>query len=691
MSRTINRTIFDNVCTITFDQPKSAANVLNEKIFGELNEQLDFIEEHEGTLRGVVFTSAKKSIFIAGADLNAFASNPDEERVEELILMGQETFNRIEDLKIPTVAAIHGACLGGGYELALACDHRVASADSATKIGLPETMLGILPAWGGSTRLPRLIGLPSAMGIILAGSVVVAKKALKLGMVNKVVFKENLQKSAVACLYNGKKKYKKLWSNKFPISTIARRKATQNVMKKTNGLYPAPLEAIDVMVDGLAYDRSGSLELERGAFKRLLKTDVAENLVGVFFLQERSKKTKGKKGYRTHKSAVIGAGVMGAGIAQWVSSRGIPTILKDIKPEFVANGMKTIGKLYGAAVSKRVMTQTEAQSALDRITPLTDTMPMTQVDFVVEAAVEKLDIKKKLFLELEQNVRADTVLATNTSALSIDVISEGMEHPERVVGVHFFNPVHKMKLVEIVKGGNTSDETVGKAVEFTKQIGKLPVVVKDSPGFLVNRILMPYLIEAVHLASVGVEVERVDKLLRDFGMPMGPFRLIDEVGGDVCQHVADDLLARLDTKFPNSNRLRQMIENGDFGKKTGRGFYIYKNGRSSGVNENYKSELMQLPISDEGIVDRLVLIMVNEAVRCLQEEIVASPRDIDFGMIMGTGWAPFRGGPMRYLDSEGALNIFNRLKELEKKSKYFKPCELLSEYSNNDKKFYEER
>ena len=690
MSETISRKVFDNVCTIMFDQPNSSANVLNEGIFEELNIQLEFIEANEDTLRGVVFASAKKSIFIAGADLNAFTSDPDEARVEELILMGQETFTRIENLRIPTVAAIHGACLGGGYELALACDHRVASVDSATKIGLPETMLGILPAWGGSTRLPRLIGLPSAMGIILAGSVVVAKKALKLGMVDKVVFKENLQKSAVACLHNGKKKYKRLWSNKFPISTIARRKATQNVMKKTNGLYPAPLEAIDVMVDGLGRDIKGSLQLEREAFERLLKTDVAENLVGVFFLQERSKKTKGEKGYKVGKSAVIGAGVMGAGIAQWVSSRGVPVILKDIKPEFVANGMETIGRLYSAAVSKRVMTKTEAQSALDRITPLTETMPMTQVDFVIEAAIEKLDVKKKLFLELEQNVREDTVLATNTSALSVDDISEDMKHPERVVGVHFFNPVHKMQLVEIIKGDCTSKETVGKAVEFTKQIGKLPVVVKDSPGFLVNRILMPYLIEAVYLSSIGIEVDRVDKLLRDFGMPMGPFRLIDEVGGDVCQHVADDLLARLDTKFPNSNALRKMIENGDFGKKTGKGFYIYKNGRSNGVNGKYKRELNQLPFSDEVIIDRLVLIMVNEAVRCLQEEIVGSPRDIDFGMIMGTGWAPFRGGPMRYLDSEGALNIFNRLKELEKKSKYFKPCELLSEYSNNDKKFYEE-
>ena len=588
------------------------------------------------------------------------------------------------------MAAIHGACLGGGYELALACDHRVATLDSATKIGLPETMLGILPAWGGSTRLPRMIGIAGAMGIILAGKVVVPKLALKLGMVDRVVYKENLDATAKALLHNGKKKYKSHLLNKFPLKYIAKSKATKNVMKTTGGVYPAPLKAIDVMINGLSVSRDDSLKLEQDAFAELLTSDVASNLVNIFFLQERSKKTPGDKDFKVKNAAVIGAGVMGAGIAQWISSRGIKVLLKDIKSEFVAKGIATINKLYSAAVKKRVMTKSEASAKLDNVTPITESLPMKKVDLVVEAAIEKLDIKQNLFAELETLVRDDTILATNTSALSIVDIAEKMEHKERVVGIHYFNPVHKMKLVEVVRGECTSEGTVLKATQFVKKTGKLPVVVKDSPGFLVNRILMPYLIEAVHLANGDTEIERVDKLLRKFGMPMGPFRLIDEVGGDVCQHVADDLLNRLSTKFPNSNLLRRMIEEGNLGKKSGRGFYKYSRGKSSGVSSKIPTTNINLTVTDVQIVDRLVLIMVNEAVRCLEEGVVDSPKDVDFGMIMGTGWAPFRGGPISYLDNEGAKNVVERLQALTKTDKYFAPCDMLLEYAKKDKKFYEE-
>ena len=382
---------------------------------------------------------------------------------------------------------------------------------------------------------------------------------------------------------------------------------------------------------------------------------------------------------------------MGAGIAQWISSRGIKVLLKDIKSEFVANGIKTISKLYSAAVKKRVMTKSEASSKLDNVTPITKSLPMKTVDLVVEAAVERLDIKQNLFAELETLVRDDTILATNTSALSIVDVAEKMEHKERVVGIHYFNPVHKMKLVEVVKGECTSEETVLKATQFVKKTGKLPVIVKDSPGFLVNRILMPYLIEAVHLANGGNDVEHTDKLLRKFGMPMGPFRLIDEVGGDVCQHVADDLLNRLDTKFPNSSLLRRMIEEGNLGKKSGQGFYKYSKGKSNGACDVPRNSTFRLQCENEEIVDRLILIMINEAVRCLEEEVVSSPKDVDFGMIMGTGWAPFRGGPIRYLDSVGSKKIAERLQELAKKDAYFAPCDMLLEYAKTNKKFYEEK
>ena len=691
MSNSIKREQHDDVVTLIFDQENSVANVFNENMFAELNDQLEYIENNQDVLRGVVFKSAKPSIFIAGADLKSFADDPTPERISYLIKLGQDTFNRIEDLRITTVAAINGACLGGGYELALACDHRVATLDSSTKIGLPETMLGILPAWGGSTRLPRMIGIAGAMNIILAGKVVVPKLAYKYKMVDRLCHKENLDSVAKSYIHNGKKKYKKHTLNRFPLKYIAKSKATKNVLKTTGGVYPAPLKAIDVMIKGLGVSRNESLKLEEKAFTELLNSDVASNLVNIFFLQERSKKTKSDKDFKVNKTAVIGAGVMGAGIAQWISSRGIKVLLKDIKSEFVANGIKTISKLYSAAVSKRVMTRSEASSKLDNVTPITESLPMKTVDLVVEAAVERLDIKQNLFAELETLVRDDTILATNTSALSIVDVAEKMQHKERVVGIHYFNPVHKMKLVEVVKGECTSEETVLKATQFVKKTGKLPVVVKDSPGFLVNRILMPYLIEAVHLANGGNDVEHIDKLLRKFGMPMGPFRLIDEVGGDVCQHVADDLLNRLDTKFPNSSLLRRMIEEGNLGKKSGQGFYKYSKGKSNGACDVPRNSTFRLQCENEEIVDRLILIMINEAVRCLEEEVVASPKDVDFGMIMGTGWAPFRGGPIRYLDSIGSKKIAERLQELAKKDAYFTPCDMLLEYAKTNKKFYEEK
>ena len=637
MSNSIKREQHDEVVTLTFDQENSIANVFNEDMFAELNDQLDYIENNQKTIRGVIFKSAKPSIFIAGADLKSFADDPTPERISYLIKLGQDTFNRIEDLCIPTVPAINGACLGGGYELALACDHRVATLDSSTKIGLPETMLGILPAWGGSTRLPRMIGIAGAMNIILAGKVVVPKLAYKYKMVDKVCHKENLDSVAKSYIHNGKKKYKKHTLNRFPLKYIAKSKATKNVLKTTGGVYPAPLKAIDVMIKGLGVSRNESLKLEEKAFTELLNSDVASNLVNIFFLQERSKKTKSDKDFKVNKTAVIGAGVMGAGIAQWISSRGIKVLLKDIKSEFVANGIKTISKLYSATVSKRVMTKSEASSKLDNVTPITESLPMKTVDLVVEAGVERLDIKQNLFAELETLVRDDTILATNTSALSIVDVAEKMEHKERVVGIHYFNPVHKMKLVEVVKGECTSEETVLKATQFVKKTGKLPVIVKDSPGFLVNRILMPYLIEAVHLANGGNDIEHTDKLLRKFGMPMGPFRLIDEVGADVCQHAADDLLNRLDTKFPNSSLLRRMIEEGNLGKKSGQGFYKYSKGKSNGACDVPRNSTFRLQCENEEIVDRLILVMINEAVRCLEEEVVASPKDVDFGMIMGTG------------------------------------------------------
>jgi 3-hydroxyacyl-CoA dehydrogenase/enoyl-CoA hydratase/3-hydroxybutyryl-CoA epimerase len=432
--------------------------------------------------------------------------------------------------------------------------------------------------------------------------------------------------------------------------------------------------------------------------------------MNVFFLQERAKKLvddtlpvrrpslrgfgEGESVSPIKRTAVIGAGTMGAGIAQWISARGYPVRLKDVNPDALARGLHAIEKIYAGAVKRRVFTRPEATAGLDRITPVHTGLSLTNVDLVIEAAVEKLDLKQQVFRELEAQVGPDTVLATNTSALSIDAIASVLARPERVVGIHFFNPVHRMQLVEIVRGPRTSPQALDTALQFAKAIGKLPVIAQDSPGFIVNRILLPYLVEAVNLFSEGVPVEAVDKLMLDFGMPMGPLRLCDEVGLDIAQHVAKDLERRLPQPVPVNDMLEKMIANGWLGKKSGRGFYRHgpKGGRET-PNPQAKSlqqgRGLRTPAAQ---LERMVLIMVNEAARVLDERVAGAPEDIDFAMIMGTGWAPFRGGPLRYADAFGLEQVVSRLETLSHDvAPRFAPCERLRAMAKDGQTFYGEQ
>jgi 3-hydroxyacyl-CoA dehydrogenase/enoyl-CoA hydratase/3-hydroxybutyryl-CoA epimerase len=389
----------------------------------------------------------------------------------------------------------------------------------------------------------------------------------------------------------------------------------------------------------------------------------------------------------------VGAGVMGAGIAQWVSAKGVPVLLKDVDAAALARGLKAIGKVYREAVKRHTFTEVEARTGFDRITPVFGDAPWTGIDLVIEAAVEKLDLKQRIFRQLEGTVRPDTVLATNTSALSINAISAGLAHPERAIGLHFFNPVHRMQLVEIVRGSRTSAATVATAVQFAKALGKLPVLANDRPGFIVNRILMPYLVEAVRLFAGGCPVRDLDRLMLDFGMPMGPLRLCDEVGLDVALHVAKDLEQRLPNPVPLNDTLERMIARGWLGKKSGRGFYVHgpKAGRETPNPEAPATAAAPAePAGDPaGRIDRLVLLMINEAARCLEENVVASPGDIDFAMIFGTGWAPFRGGPLRYADRLGAAEVVQRLEALARDiAPPFAPCERLRVMARTSAGFY---
>jgi 3-hydroxyacyl-CoA dehydrogenase/enoyl-CoA hydratase/3-hydroxybutyryl-CoA epimerase len=690
----------DGIALLIFDRPESTANIFDQQTFDELNDQLNFLDT-EKSLRGLIIRSAKPKIFIAGADLKGFTADLSAERLASLIEQGQKTFDRIARLPFVTVAAIHGVALGGGFEITLACDYRVASSDPATKVGFPETLLGILPAWGGSTRLPRLIGFPKALDAILTGRQFPAKLAAKLGMVDAVAYPEKIIGVAADFIRknNGKKRtLRQLVVNRPPISQLIKFEAEKKVLAKTQGNYPAQIKALEVVFASLNLSHEQSLANEKNKFVELALGNEAQNLIRVFFLQERAKKLKidlaessGRPVKTVKKSMVIGAGLMGAGIAQWLSARGIRVLLKDVGPLPLAKGMQSIDKLNREGVRRYVFSGTEARNANDRIVPVYEEVPLRDIDLVIEAVVEKLEIKKQILADLEAKISPEVVIASNTSALSIDEMAASLQHPERVVGIHFFNPVHRMQLVEIVRGPRTNALTVETAIRFAKAVGKLPVLVRDSPGFLVNRILLPYMVEAVRLFKEGHRLGTIDRVMLDFGMPMGPLRLTDEVGLDVSAHVAHELERRLSYLGPIDDTLEKMMAKGWLGRKSGKGFYQYDaTGKESPNPEMGKSQAAEPTVQNEGdLRDRLVLIMVNEAARTLEERVVETPDDVDFGMIMGTGWSPFRGGPLRFADALGISTVVSRLNNLRDRiGQHFAPCELLSMMAEKGEVFY---
>jgi 3-hydroxyacyl-CoA dehydrogenase / enoyl-CoA hydratase / 3-hydroxybutyryl-CoA epimerase len=689
----------DDICVLTFDRPDSSANIFDRPTLLALEAELQWVGE-AAYLKGLILTSAKRGVFIAGADLKSMSQAASAEELRQLVELGQRVMNRLAGLRVPTVAAIHGAAVGGGYELCLACDYRVASPERVTKIGLPETQLGLLPAWGGSTRLPRLIGLPGALDIILGGKTLAPKPALKRGMVDELAPAEYLIKASCRLIKKGKPKRpaRLLLNNRFLASLLAARLRAK-LRQKTRGHYPAVDKALEVACRGVSQSVANSLDLERAGILELAQTPGCRNLIRIFFLQERAKKCGLPKSEQARaadkpiaRCAVIGSGVMGAGIAQWLSSRQLPVILRDLNAEALAKGMAAIAGTYRAGVKRHLFTPAEARQGMDHIYPAPGEVPLRNVDLIIEAAVEKLELKRQIFQRLDELAGPDTILATNTSALPISELAASTRRPERVLGLHFFNPVHRMQLVEVVAARQTAPELLERALRFVQQIGKLPVLVKDSPGFLVNRILMPYLVEAANLFAAGAGVPELDRAMLDFGMPMGPLALLDEVGIDVALHVAHTLSQHFSDRMNVPQSLHGMVQAGLLGRKAGRGFYLYPKGKAPRPNaemgrfqSNHGSGLA--PAAN--FQDRLALLMINEAARCLEEQIVSEPADVDFAMIMGTGFAPFRGGPLRYADSLGADKIVAAMERLvESGAAHFQPCASLREMAKNRKRFY---
>jgi 3-hydroxyacyl-CoA dehydrogenase/enoyl-CoA hydratase/3-hydroxybutyryl-CoA epimerase len=697
----IRREIGDDlICLLTFDRPDSGANIFDGATLAELSQHLDFIE-NDGSLGGLIITSAKKSIFIAGADLKTLLQQAQSGDIRAFIAKGQRIFNRLAALKIPTIAAIHGACAGGGYEVTLACDYRIASDDPATRIGLPETTLGLIPAWGGCTRLPRLIGAEKAAAVILKGKLYSAQEASKLGLVDGIAPRDQLLDRAREKMRAGKRKVEGPASATPGTPELAPPRQTGN---------PAPQRAYEIISKTLSISADESLRLELDTIVDLGKTEASQNLIRNFFLAEKYKKgTSRTPPEKVVHAAVIGAGVMGSGIAQWLSSRGVTVILRDIAREQIDGGLANIEKTYADAVKRGLMTEAKAKEGRARICGSTAPMELRDVQFVIEAASEKIDVKKEIFRELAMEAGPKTIVATNTSALPVSALADVTVSPEHVIGLHFFNPVSRMKLVEVVIAKETSDETRDRSLGFVRQIGKLPVIVRDSPGFLVNRVLFPYLLDAAELFESGVDAKRIDRALVEWGMPMGPLRLIDEIGVDITIDIGNTLKNAYGQRDHVPTILLWLRDQQMLGRKTGAGFYKYED-KTQTPNDSLvkwrrglhgepegaegpnippdKHRDPRLRFNEEKLTHRLILLMVNEAARCVEEKVVDSPEDADYGMILGTGFSPFRGGPLRYAEHLGLRNVVDELQRLARSEEKFSPCEMLKKQARDGTKFY---
>ncbi|MGB7347485.1 MAG: 3-hydroxyacyl-CoA dehydrogenase NAD-binding domain-containing protein [Pirellulaceae bacterium] len=701
------------VCQVVLNVPDRPMNVLDNSVMNELAAIVSMLET-VADVNVVVFSSSKESGYLAGADVSAIAGIESPHHAARLIENGQLLFQRIEWLPMTKIVVIHGPCLGGGLEMALACDYIIARDNSSTKIGLPEIKLGVIPGWGGTQRLPKRVGLQKSLSMILQGTHLDAKDALKAGLIDRAIAPDDWEQGVdvfINEVVQGKssltaKPSRKLFTRLLDGTSLGRAlvlRATRKKIASKSKQFPALESAVKAIESGFRFGKDGFF-VERTEFTKLLATAACQNLLQLFFAREKARNPKtwttddvrAAHDLPIQRVGVIGAGAMGAGIGQLAALRGFDVVMKEVNQEAAAAGRDRIDGLIDSLARRKHWSKEQRQDLSQKITVTCDDVGVVDSDLIVEAIVERMDVKQSVFGAMDAIVSENTILATNTSSLSVDRMATAVSRPGNFGGLHFFNPVHRMELVEVVQGKETSAATVARLVAFVRALGKTPVVTSDSPGFLVNRVLFPYLGEAVLMVREGHDVAKIDKELRRFGMPMGPLELLDQVGLDVALHVAGSLSEVLSGVEPVVEMLKQMVDDGKLGKKADAGFYRYAKGK--------RGEVIELAISGqpkksaETFVDdalsniqrRLVYPMLAEAIRCHEEQVVREPWAIDLAMVLGTGFAPHMGGPLHVVDSIGTQTFLTNMNFLKEQcGERFTPPKSLVHMAGDNQTFFQ--
>jgi 3-hydroxyacyl-CoA dehydrogenase / enoyl-CoA hydratase / 3-hydroxybutyryl-CoA epimerase / enoyl-CoA isomerase len=698
-----------DVGLITFDLLGKGANILSKSVLEELAGLLDQLEKRKD-LVGLVIKSGKPGTFIAGADIREFLASLGAPKSEVVAMCrrGQQLYQRLSQAPFVTVAAIDGICVGGGAELAVWCDRRVMSDNPKTEIGFPEVKLGLYPGWGGTVRAPRMVGLANALEMISAGENLDARAAYAMGLASDVVPADKLLDAAIGVIRAEKHsgqylKDRERWSQ--PISAeptelgFLGATASAMIQQETKGNYPAPMAALELMLETSQLPAEEALQREAEGMAQLFGSPVNAALINVFFLTDRNKRDTGldKPGVSAaaiKSVGVIGSGIMGSGIAAATLKSEVPVALTDANAEALAKGAKQV--LEDAAFNRKTKGPDLAKTL--KLAPLLSVThreeEIATADLVIEAIIEKEEAKKQLYARLEPQLRPDAILASNTSTIPITRLAEGLKRPERFCGIHFFNPVRRMKLVEVIRGAKTSDETIATAVAFAKRIGKSPIVVGDGPGFLVNRLLFPYMNEAIELLCDGASIKDIDRAATTFGMPMGPITLYDLVGLDTAVYAGLTMAKAFPERIVSSPLVPAMVKQGRLGQKSGKGFFSYQNKKGRPEEDPAVEKIIatyrrgQRKFSREELTNRLFLPMLLEATRMLEEKIVRDVRDVDLGLIFGLGFPPFKGGLLYWADTIGAAKLVEMIKPLEPLGPRFQPTPLLLEMAAKGRKFY---